>query len=194
VGGEDRVVRLDDSGGDLGSRVDGKLQLGLLAVVHGEPLHEEGGEAGSSAATKGVEDEEALEPGALLGQLPQPVENQVDELLANGVVAPGVVVGGVLLAGDQLLRVEELPVCAEPDLVHDGGLEVDEDGPGHVLPSAGLGEEGVERVITTSDGLVRGHRAIRLDSMLKTVELPAGVADLAPSLAHVDRDTLTHCV
>ena len=27
--------------------------------------------------------------------------------------------------------------------------------------------------------------------MLKTVELPAGVADLAPSLAHVDRDTLT---
>ena len=28
-------------------------------------------------------------------------------------------------------------------------------------------------------------------TMLKTVELPAGVADLAPSLAHVDRDTLT---
>ena len=27
--------------------------------------------------------------------------------------------------------------------------------------------------------------------MLKAVELPAGVADLAPSLAHVDRDTLT---
>ena len=28
-------------------------------------------------------------------------------------------------------------------------------------------------------------------TMLETVELPAGVADLAPSLAHVDRDTLT---
>jgi len=34
--------------------------------------------------------------------------------------------------------------------------------------------------------------AVRLDSMLKTVEFPAGVSDLATSLADVDRDTLTH--
>ena len=32
--------------------------------------------------------------------------------------------------------------------------EVDEDGAGHVLARAGLGEEGVESIITTSDGLV----------------------------------------
>ena len=32
---------------------------------------------------------------------------------------------------------------------------------------------------------------IMAPTMLKAVELPAGVADLAPSLAHVDRDTLT---
>jgi len=34
--------------------------------------------------------------------------------------------------------------------------------------------------------------SIRLDSMLKTVELPTGVSNLATSLANVDRDTLTH--
>ena len=38
VGGEDRVVRLHHSSGNLGCRVDGKLQLRLLAVVEGETL------------------------------------------------------------------------------------------------------------------------------------------------------------
>ncbi len=41
----------------------------------------------------------------------------------------GVVVGGIFLAGDQLLRVEELTVGAEPDLVDDGRLEVNENSP-----------------------------------------------------------------
>ncbi len=41
----------------------------------------------------------------------------------------GVVVGGVFLAGDQLLGVEELAVGAEPDLVNDGRLKVDENSP-----------------------------------------------------------------
>ena len=41
VGGEDGVVWLDDGGGDLGSGVDGELELGLLSVVDGQTLHEE---------------------------------------------------------------------------------------------------------------------------------------------------------
>ena len=45
------------------------------------------------------------------------VEDEVDDLLADGVVAAGVVVGGVLLAGDQLLRVVELAVGARADLI-----------------------------------------------------------------------------
>lgn len=31
-----------------------------------------------------------------------------------------------------------------------------------------------------------------LDAMLETIKLPAGIADLDPSLADVDRDTLSH--
>ena len=34
------------------------------------------------------------------------------------------------------------PVRAAPDLVHHGGLEVEEHGPGHVLARPGLAEEG----------------------------------------------------
>ena len=101
----------------LGSGVDGELQLGLLAVVHRQTLHQQGGEAGAGAATEGVEDEEALQTGALVSQLADPVEDEVDDLLADGVVAAGVVVGGVLLAGDELLGVEELAVGAGADLV-----------------------------------------------------------------------------
>ena len=106
-----------------------------------------------------MEDEEALEAGAHVRQLPHPVQHQVDDLLANGVVAASVVVGRVLLASDQLLRVEELAigarphlkydddddeeeedeelaVCLRPHLVHHRRLEVDEDGPWHVFSSS----------------------------------------------------------
>lgn len=54
-----------------------------------------------------MEDEETLEAGALLRLLPHPLEHDVDELLAHGVVAPGIVVGRVLLARDELLRMEQ---------------------------------------------------------------------------------------
>ena len=64
-----------------------------------------------------MEDQEALQPCALVGQLADPVQDQVDDLLADGVVAAGVVVGGVLLAGDQLLGVEQLAVGAGADLI-----------------------------------------------------------------------------
>ena len=60
-----------------------------------------------------------------------------------------------------------------------------------MLASSSLAEEGVERVVSTSDGLVTGHLAIRLDSVLQTVQLPAGISDLDSGLADMDRDAFT---
>jgi len=114
---ENGIVRFDDRCGDLRGGVDGELELGLLSVIHTETLHEERGESRAGAASEAVEDEEALKTGALVGELADTVENEVDDLLADGVVAAGVVVGGVFLAGDELLRVEELTVCAGTNLV-----------------------------------------------------------------------------
>ena len=114
VGGQDGVVGLNNSGGDLRSRIDGKLQLGLLPVVHGKSLHEKGRESRSSSTSKGVEEQKSLKTSTLVSKLPDPVQDEVNNLLADGVVAPGVVVGGVLLPIDQLLRVEQLAVCASP--------------------------------------------------------------------------------
>ena len=108
-----------------------------------------------------------LETSALIGELANAVEDQVNDLLANGVVTTGVVVGGILLTSDQLLGVEELTVGTGADLVDDGGLQIDEDGTWDVLAGASLGEEGVERVITTTDGLVGGHLGKRVKHQIK---------------------------
>jgi hypothetical protein len=61
-----------------------------------------------------MEDQETLQARALIRKLAHPVEDDVDDLLADGVVTSGVVVGGVFIAGDQLLGVEELTIgpCA----------------------------------------------------------------------------------
>jgi hypothetical protein len=107
-------------------------------------------------------------------------------------VAARVVVRRVLLARDDLLRVVELAVRARADLVAHGGLEVDIDGTRHVLARARLREEGVERVVTAADRLVRRHLAIRLNAVLEAVKLPARVAGLDAALADVDGDHLTH--
>jgi hypothetical protein len=80
-----------------------------------------------------------------------------------------IIVGGIFLAGDQLFRMEELAVSSGPDLINDGRLKVDKDGPGHVLAGPGLREEGVEGIVAAADGLVGRHLAIRLDPMLQAV-------------------------
>ena len=128
-----------------------------------------------------MEDEESLEAGALVSDLPDPVQNQVNNLLADGVMSPGVVIGRILFARnhlnkrkltaletvkigtDYLLWVEEFLVGPVPNLIHHAGLEVHEDGPGHVLSGPGLVEEGGEAVISGAGG-ISGHCAIRLES------------------------------
>ena len=60
-----------------------------------------------------------------------------------------------------------------------------------MLSSSSLGEESVEGVVSSTEGLVWGHLAIRLDAMFQTVQLPAGIANLTTGLANVDGDTLT---
>jgi hypothetical protein len=192
VSGQHRVVWLDDSGGHLGGRVHSETELGLLTVVYGQTLEEQRAETRSGTTTDSVEDKEALETSAVVSQLTDTVECEVDDFLANGVVATGVVVGSILLAGDQLFGVEQLTVGTSADLIDDGGLEIEEDATGDVLASTSLGEEGVESVIATADGLVRRHLAIRLNAVLEAVEFPAGVTYLDTGLAQMNRDDFTH--
>merc|ERR1719201_3116069 len=189
---EHRVVGLDDGVGDLRRRRDAERELGLAAVVDREALEDERAEARARAAARRVEGEEALEARAVVRELADAVEHEVDDLLADRVVAARVVVGRVLLARDDLLGVEELAVRARADLVADRRLEVDVDRARDVLAGARLREERVEGVVAAADGLVRGHLAVGLDAVLEAEELPAGVTALETGLADVDADALTH--
>ena len=47
-----------------------------------------------------------LQTRAIVRQLPDPFQTQIDDLLPDGVVTTGEVVRGILLAADQLLREE----------------------------------------------------------------------------------------
>ena len=193
VSGEDGVVGLNDSGGDLGGGVDGETELGFLTVIDGKSLEEEGSETGTGTTTDGVEDEESLESSALIGELSDSVEAEVNNLLTDGVMTTGEVVGGIFLSGDELLGMEQLSIGAGTDLIDDCRLKIEEDSAGDVLASTSLGEEGVESVITTTDGLIGGHLTVRLNTVLEAEEFPTGVTDLNTGLTDVDIDNFSHC-
>lgn len=49
-----------------------------------------------------------------LYQFTSPVQHQVNDLLSNGVMSTCIIIGGILFASDELLRMEQLAVCAGP--------------------------------------------------------------------------------
>lgn len=67
----------------LGAGVHSEAQLGLLAVVHRQALQQQGAQAGASTTTHSVEDQEALQASAVVGQLADAVQGQVNNLLAD---------------------------------------------------------------------------------------------------------------
>jgi hypothetical protein len=101
-------------------------------------------------------------------------------------VSSGEVVGGIFFSGDQLFGVEQLSVGSGSDFVNNGGFQIEEDGSGDVFSGSGFGEESVEGVISSSDGLIGRHLTVRLDSVLKAEKFPAGVTDLDTALSDVN--------
>ena len=126
---------------------------------------------------------EALEARAVVGQLAAAVEHEVDDLLADGVVAARVVVGRVLLARDELLRVVEVAVRARADLVHARRLEVDHQAARHELARARLREEAAQEAEVGREGgggrEGRGERRARVGS-----GAAARASEVDVSLAH----------
>ena len=176
---QDGVVRLHDRGGDLRCGIDTKLELALLAIVDGQSFHQQSTEAGSGASTKRVEDQKSLQTGAVVRNASNLVQNLVDELLANGVVAASIVVGRVFLAGDHVLGVEEAAIGAGANFVDDVRLKVAVDGARNVLALAcrdvsfrfcerasfertRLGEEGAEALVIVGSFALLSEESVGL--------------------------------
>jgi hypothetical protein len=141
-----------------------------------------------------VEDEETLETGAVVSQFADSVEDEIDHFLANGVVTSSVVAGSIFFARNELLRVEQLSVSAGTNFIDDSGFQINENSAGDVLASSSLAEEGVEGIITTTNGFVRRHLTIRLNAVLEAEQLPTGVTDLATGLTNVNANSFSHFV
>ena len=133
VSGEDGVVWLNDGGGYLGRRVDTELKLALLAIVDRETLHQQSTETGTSTATEGVENEKALKTGAVVCDCANFIQDLINELLADGVVATRVVVGSILLSSDHLVGVEKAAVGTGANLVNNVGLQIAVDCTWHIF-------------------------------------------------------------
>ena len=82
---EHRVVGLDNGVRHRWCGVDTELELRLLAIVGGKTLENEGTETRTSSTTERVENKEALETIAVVGQPADLVHDNVNSLLASGV-------------------------------------------------------------------------------------------------------------
>jgi len=107
-----------------------------------------------------------LETSTLIGKFSDSVETEVNNFFTNGVMTSGEVVGSIFFTRNKLFWVEELSVGTGPDLIDDGGFKIEEDTSWDVFSSTSFGEEGVESIITTTDGFVRWHLTVRLDTVL----------------------------
>jgi hypothetical protein len=186
---EHRVVRFDNGSRNLRRGGDCKRKLGLATIVHRKTFQQKRTKTGSSTSSGSVEDKETLKSTTVISELADTVQDSIDNFLSNGVVTPGVVVGRILLSVDDLIRMVELGVGAAADFVTYCGFEINVDSTGNVLSRLSLAEKGIERVISDAYTLVRCHRTIGLNAVLKAIKFPALVTDLDTGLTQVDGDT-----
>ena len=72
--------------------------LDLLTIVDRQTLQHQTSKTRARTTTDSVEDQEALQTGAVIGQLTDAIQAQVDDLFTDGVVTTGEVVGSIFLS------------------------------------------------------------------------------------------------
>lgn len=188
MGGENGVIRLNNSGGNPRSWVDSKFELRLLAVVGGEALKEERTEPRTSSTTERVEDQETLKGRAVVlysisafhplcacvvvvtHQNPTNlIQSAIQDLLSDSVVTSSIVVGSILLTTDQQLWVEELTIVTSSDFIDGGRVQIDKNGTGDVFAAASFSEDGVEFARVVESLCVRIWATVLQQTVFKEV-------------------------
>jgi hypothetical protein len=192
MGGQDGVIRFNDGGRDLGRGIDGESQFGFFTVIDGQSFQQERSQSRSGTSSDSVEDHESLQTSTVISQFSDSVQAQVDDFFTDGIMSSGEVVSGIFFSGDQLFGMEQLSVGSGSDFVNNGGFQIQEDGSGDVFTSSGLREESVEGIISSSDSFIGRHLSVRLNSVFKTEQFPAGITDLNTTLTNMYRNNFSH--
>ena len=115
------------------------------------------------------------------------------------------------LSKHEVVRPEDAAVGSRPDGVHGTGLQVDQDGPGHVLSTAGLvvvdvdplqlkfrlpgiGTRRVNAVLVTKRVQIRFQTSISDHQPSLPDDLPELCSDLVATLTSLNMDDLSHLV
>jgi hypothetical protein len=133
-----------------------------------------------------------LEAGAIVCNMPHLVQNLVNQLLPYGIMTASIIIRSVFFSSDHLLGMEKAPVSASSYFVNYVWLEVAVNCTRHIFPLASFGEEGAESLVRVRSFAFFGEKSVRLNSMLKTVQLPARVRNLTTGLANVQAYDFPH--
>jgi hypothetical protein len=77
------------------------------------------------------------------------------------------VVSSIFFTRNELFWVEELSVSTSSDFIDNSWFEIEEYTSWDVFTSTSFTEESVESIITTTDGLIRWHLSVRLDTVFE---------------------------
>lgn len=138
VNGQGGVVRLNNGVGDLGGGDDGESGHHTVGELLTDLGDQECTHTGTGTTTERVGDLETLEAVATLGLATDDIENLVNKLGTLGVVTLGPVVTSTGLTEDEVIGAEKLAERTRADGVHGTGLQIDQNGTGNVLVTAGL--------------------------------------------------------
>jgi len=162
---QNSVVRFHHCCCNLGACPYSERDLGLLTIVNRQTLQHQASESRSSTTTDSIVDHESLKASAVVSQLADAIQYQVDDLFTDGVMPTGKIIRRIFLSRDQLLWMEELAVGACAHLIHDSGLQVDHDTARNMLSSTSLREECVKRVVPSSNRLIAWHLTVGLNTV-----------------------------
>jgi hypothetical protein len=88
---------------------------------------------------------------------------------------------------------EQLSVGSSSHLIDDGGFQIEEHTSRNVFSGTSFRKESVESIVSSSNGFIRWHLSIWLNSVFKTEKFPAGVTELDTALSDMDVDDFSHC-
>ena len=190
VDGQGGVVGLDDGVGHLGGGHNGESAHHAVGVLLADLGDHQSAHAGAGTTTQRVADLEALKAIAALGLLADDVQDGVDQLGTLGVVTLGPVVTGTSLAEHEVVGAEDLAERAGADGVHCAGLQVNQDGAGHILATGGLVEVHVDALQLQVRVTVVGTS--RVYAVLVGDDLPELGTDLVTALTGLDVNDFAH--
>jgi hypothetical protein len=184
------VVGLDDSVGHLGGGDDGVSRHHSVGVLLSDLGDEQGTHTGTGTTTHRVGKLETLEAVARLGFLSHYVQHRVDELSSLGVVALGPVVAGSGLSEHEVVGSEQLTEGSSSHRVHGTGLEIHENGSGHVSAASGFVEVNVDSLELKVGVAVVGTGGVH--AVLVGDHLPELGTDLVTALSSLNVNNFSH--